>query len=117
MISHMVVLICGGFNSMVLRWLWPPWLGCSGRFVCQSPISGHSEFSFGRGAISSSFWVAAVAGEDRVCWGLFGVADGGDGLLSTALSFFVVHCRTSDPAAGLYIWEKPARPNGEAELR
>ncbi|KAI8571576.1 hypothetical protein RHMOL_Rhmol01G0130800 [Rhododendron molle] len=37
-----------------------PMAGCSGRFVCRSPVGDQSELSIGRGA-GSSFWVAALA--------------------------------------------------------
>ncbi|KAI8555476.1 hypothetical protein RHMOL_Rhmol05G0175500 [Rhododendron molle] len=54
-----------GSNPVLVRWMRPLWLGSLVVFACQSPAGGCSEFSIGRGAVSSSCWIAAAAVEDR----------------------------------------------------
>ncbi|XP_058207049.1 uncharacterized protein LOC131320370 [Rhododendron vialii] len=85
-------------------------------FVCRSPVNGLSELSFGRGASSSSFQFAVVAGFLRSSWGCLGQAVDWWWWSPPCLDCFDFHCRRLGFAIGLYIWERPARINGDASF-
>ncbi|KAI8571961.1 hypothetical protein RHMOL_Rhmol01G0161500 [Rhododendron molle] len=98
---------------VMVRWVWLPWLGCSGRFVGQSSVGGHSEFSSWRGASSLPFLGYAVAG----CHRRQGWSDVfGGGWFHLCLVCFDFHCRRPVTATGLYIWEWPAWLNGDVSF-
>ncbi|KAI8547862.1 hypothetical protein RHMOL_Rhmol07G0228200 [Rhododendron molle] len=60
----MAMLIGDGSNPVLVRWMRPPWLGSFVGFVCRSPTGGCSEFSIGRGAVSSLCWFAVATMPD-----------------------------------------------------
>ncbi|KAI8568011.1 hypothetical protein RHMOL_Rhmol02G0165300 [Rhododendron molle] len=86
-------------------------------FVCRIPVGRRLSSQSGVGLAFRRFWDGEFTDEDCLLQGcLVFLVDGGGGWPSS-LDCIGFHCCRLVLAAGLYIWERPDRLNGEAGLR